>query len=95
LNSNFSRMNKEIFSSLPPQKRCDLLWNEGQFLVSVGYYRFKASLYSLRSFFVEVLCYQDSTAIERIEVASEERLAKYLNQIDVNVLPGLKSPSTD
>jgi hypothetical protein len=88
-------MTKEAFSSLPPQKRCDLLWDEGQFLVSVNYYRFKASLYAIRSFFVEVLCYQDSTEVERIEVVNEERFAKYLNQIDIEVLLGLKSPSAE
>jgi hypothetical protein len=81
-------MDKEIFSSLPPKKRCDLLLEEGQFLDSVKWYRFEASLYAFNSFFVEVLCYQDSSQIEKIEVAREQTLAKYLNRVDVSMLLG-------
>ena len=79
-------MNKDTFSALPADKRCDLLWEEGQFLASVKYYRFKANLYALRSFFVEILCHQASNEIELIEVANEEKLAKYLNSINIDHL---------
>jgi hypothetical protein len=85
-------MNKENFSSLPPKRRCDLLLEEGQFLDSVNWYRFKASLYAFNSFFVEVLCYQDSIEIQKIEVAREEHLVKYLNRIDVTPLLGFNLP---
>jgi hypothetical protein len=88
-------MNKEMFASLPPRKRCDLLWEEGQFLSSVNWYRFKASLYALNTFFVEVLCYQDSIEIEKVEVAREENLVKYLNRIDVSGLSGLNPSVKD
>jgi hypothetical protein len=83
-------MNKEKFSSLLPKKRCDLVLEEGQFLDSVKWYRFKASLYAFNSFFVEVLCYQDSSEIVKVDVAREENLVKYLNRIDVSVLLGFK-----
>lgn len=79
-------MNKDTFSALPSNKRCDLLWEEGQFLASVKYYRFKANLYALRSFFVEILCHPGSNEIELIEVASEDNLAKYLNSINIGHL---------
>lgn len=82
-------MNKEIFAALPFKKRCDLVSAEGQFLDSVKYYRYKAHLYAVHSFFVEILCYQDSTDIETIEVANENNLVKYLNRIDVSDLHGL------
>jgi hypothetical protein len=83
-------MNRQIFSSLPAQKRCDILWDEGQFLGSVKYYRFKANLYALNSFFVEVFCYQGSTEIIKIEVVDEANLVKYLNHIDVGSVIGIK-----
>jgi hypothetical protein len=79
-------MTKESFASLPPHKRCDLLWDEGQFVESIKYYCFKANLYALHTFFVEVLFYQESTDIEKIEVANEESLIKYLNHIDIGKL---------
>lgn len=84
-------MNKEIFAALSFQKRCDMVAEEGQFLDSVKYYRYKAHLYSLHSFFIEILCYQGSTDIEKIEVADEDKLVKYLNRIDVSALHGFIS----
>ena len=79
-------MDKDTFAALPLNKRCELLWEEGQFLASVQYYRFKANLYAMRSFFVEIFCFQGSTAIEKIEIASEDSLIKYLNKINVDNL---------
>jgi hypothetical protein len=79
-------MDQQIFSSLPAKKRCDLLWEEGQYLASVKYYRFKASLYAFKSFFVEILCYPGSADVENIEIANDEKLLKYLNRIDVQTL---------
>lgn len=82
-------MNKELFAALPFAKRCAMVSEEGQFLDSVKYYRYKAHLYALHSFFVEILCYQGSTDIEKIEVANEDNLVKFLNRIDVSDLQGL------
>jgi hypothetical protein len=82
-------MDKDIFSTLPPRKRFELLLEKGVFLATVKYYKFKANLYALNSFFVEILCYQGSTEIERIEVASEAKLAKYMNRIKIESLTGI------
>lgn len=79
-------MNKEVFQALPNNKRCELVWEEGQFLTSIKHQNFKANLYALQSFFVEILCYTESTKIENVEIASEEKLAKYLNSIDITNL---------
>jgi hypothetical protein len=79
-------MDKQTFSALPFHKRCDLLLEKGRFLDSVNYYRFKAYLFCFDSFFVEVLRYQDSAVIEKVQVASEDNLVKFLNRIDVNDL---------
>jgi hypothetical protein len=79
-------MNRQIFTSLPINKRCDYVWDEGQFLDSVQYYRYKANLYAVRDFFVEVLCFPGSTEVEKIEIASEDTMIKFLNRINVENL---------
>jgi hypothetical protein len=79
-------MTKELFTSLPAHKRRDLLWDEGQFVETIKYYRFKANLYALHSFFVEVFFNYGSSDIEKIEVASEDTLIKYVDHIDIGHL---------
>jgi hypothetical protein len=79
-------MTKENFNILTLEERCRTLWYEGKYLDSVKYYRYKATLYSVGSFFVEVLCYQDSSEIERVEVAQDDTLVKFLNRIDIHSL---------
>lgn len=79
-------MNKDTFSALPASKRCDLVFEEGQFIDTIPYYKYKANLYALNTFFVEVLCFHDSATVQRIEVATEDHLHKYLNRIDVSTI---------
>jgi hypothetical protein len=82
-------MTREKFNTLTLEERCTALWYEGKFLDSVKYYRYKATLYSVGAFFVEVLCFQDSTEIETIEIVTQDSLTKYLNRIDVEALYGI------
>jgi hypothetical protein len=79
-------MTREKFMFLSEVERAAFLWHAGRFLDSVNYYRYKAYLYSIEGFFVEVLCYQGSTEIESIDVASEESMLKFLNRIQINEL---------
>jgi hypothetical protein len=81
-------MTKELFTSLPAHKRCDLLWDEGQFVETIKYYHFKSNLYALYSFFVEVFFYDGSSDIEKIEVANEDTLIKYVDHLDIGHLSG-------
>jgi hypothetical protein len=79
-------MTKEAFYTLTLEERCRALWYEGKYLDSVNYYRYKATLYSVGSFFVEVLCFQQSAEIESVDVASEDAMVKFLNRIDIHSL---------
>lgn len=76
-------MTKEGFTTLSLEDKASALWDNGRFLESVSYYKYKANLYALDDFFVEVLCCQGSTSIEQIDVADEEKLSKFLSRIDL------------
>ncbi len=81
-------MTTEFFSSLSEPQQFELLREDGKIVSRVKYFRFNATLFSLNSLFVEVLCYQGSTEIEKIEIAGDEKLVKYLNRIDLEKLMG-------
>lgn len=86
-------MTKEFFSSLSLPQQCDLLRDEGKVVSTVKYFRFQATLFSIQSVFVEVLCYQGSTDIEKVEIANDDKLVKYLNRIDLDKLMGANAAS--
>jgi hypothetical protein len=77
---------KQTFNTLSIEDRLAIVWDMGLYLDSVNYYRYKAYLYALGSFFVEIFYHQDSAQIEKVEIASEDNLIKYLNRIDINTL---------
>ncbi len=79
-------MDIPTFLSLPHHKQCDLIWEEGQFIDSVVVHQVKANLYAVGNFFVEVLCLPQSTAVERIQVATDDVLSKYISHIDIAAL---------
>lgn len=79
-------MDIRTFLSLPYHKQCELLWEEGQFVDSVVFNQFKANLYAVSNFFVEIICQPESTTVEKIQVATDEIPSKYLRAVDLSSL---------
>lgn len=63
-----------------------MLWDLGTFLETEVYYGYTVKLYALHSFFVEVYYTPVTQSIEKIEVAYEDDLKKYLGRIKINLL---------
>jgi hypothetical protein len=73
------------YSSLSFDDRAAILWDLGMYLEDVDYYNQKVVLYSLFSFFVEVYYNVENNQIERLTVADEADLKKFLGRIDVKL----------
>jgi hypothetical protein len=77
-------MSEFEFQRLSLSGRADVLWSKGEYLGEVIYYRQQVKLYSLFSFFVEVWYNPDKGMIEKIEIATNSDLNKYLGRIKID-----------
>lgn len=73
------------YVTLSLNDRAEVLWDQGNYLETVVYYGYTLKLYSLSSFFVEVYYSPITQSIEKIEVAYEEDLKKYLGRIKLDI----------
>ena len=62
------------------------LFNDGTYLVTIEYYGHNVNLYSMDGDYYEVYYNKIDNSIEKVNLATEEVLKKYLNRIDLNGL---------
>jgi len=72
---------QNIDESLQLNDKAELLWEYGHYLDSINDLGFKINLYSLGHKFVEVFYKISSNDIEKIVVAYDRDLEKYLSKI--------------
>ena len=60
------------------------IWDSGKYLISIKYYNYRISLYSVGKEFFEIFYDPESNAIEKINMANEDDLKKFLNRININ-----------
>lgn len=69
------------FNNLTIVDKAWLVYEFGDFLMSIEYYDYRVHLYSLNCQFVELYENIDNRQIERIEVAHYNALDKYLSRV--------------
>ncbi len=71
------------FISLPINDKIKHLYNEGSFIVSIRYYRYKINLYLIDGFYVEVFYLHKEDYIEKVELLNRRctRMKFYTDQI--------------
>jgi hypothetical protein len=71
------------FNALPLKEKVKLLFQNGNFIVAIRYYRYKINLYLLNNFYVEVFYNHKQDMIERIELlpSFHTRMKFYSDQI--------------
>jgi hypothetical protein len=60
------------------------IWDNGNHLISIKYYNYRISLYSVGKEFFEIFYNPESNTIEKINLATEDDLKKFLNRITIN-----------
>ena len=73
------------FFLLELERKIDLLFREGSFIVSIRYYKHKVNLYLLDNFYVEVFYNHKLDRIEKIEPLrrNTKRMKFYADQISL------------
>lgn len=74
-------MKAEEFLALSTNERAQIVWDQGRYLETAFYYGYTINLHSLNSMFVEVYYSSQSNCIEKVELANDQALKKYLNSI--------------
>jgi hypothetical protein len=71
------------FKRLSLEKKINLLYQEGKFIMAIRYYRYKVNLYLLGDYYLEVFVNHKKAAIEKIVLldTSHSRMKFYSDQI--------------
>ncbi len=71
------------FISLPINDKIKHLYQQGSFIVSIRYYRYKINLYLINGFYVEVFYLHKEDYIEKVELLNRRstRMKFYTDQI--------------
>jgi len=71
------------FISLPINDKIKHLYQQGSFIVSIRYYRYKINLYLIDGFYVEVFYLHKEDYIEKVELLNRRstRMKFYTDQI--------------
>lgn len=79
------------FRNLSLNKRINLVYEQGTFVMSIRYYGYKVNLYLLGNFYLEVFVNHKFATIERISLldSSHSRMKFYSDQIKLPELPEL------
>ncbi len=79
------RISHKEFNALPLKEKISLLFQDGNFIVAIRYYRYKINLYLFNNFYVEVFYNHKKDMIERIELLPvfHTRMKFYLDQIQL------------
>ena len=80
-------MSKEDFKILPLQKKIQMLYTEGTFVVGIRYYTYKVNLYLLDDQYIEVFYNHKLDKIDKIDFLDHRhtRMKFYLDQIQFSV----------
>lgn len=80
-------MSKEDFKILPLQKKIQMLYTEGTFVVGIRYYTHKVNLYLLEDQYIEVFYNHKLDKIDKIDFLDHRhtRMKFYLDQIQFSV----------
>jgi hypothetical protein len=75
----------EEFTKLPLNKKIQMLYLEGTFVVAIRYYRHKVNLYLLGTEYVEVFYNHKEDKIDKIDFLPRDhsRMKFYLDQIQL------------
>ena len=75
------------FLQLPLEKKIKTLYTDGDFVMSIRYYRYKINLYLLGSEFFEVFINHKQAIVERIQLLdrNHSRLKFYTDQISLSI----------
>lgn len=79
------RMEEGKFNRLSLGERAGIVWRQGIFVDSVMYNNYCLMLYSVNRQFVEIYFDLKSQSIVWISLANEYDLAKYLEEIEIEV----------
>jgi hypothetical protein len=74
------------FNNLTMVDRAWLVYDFGEFLMSIEYYDYRINLYSLNGQFIEIFQNIETRQIERIQGVSYKGIDKYLSRIIVGSL---------
>jgi hypothetical protein len=71
------------FKKFSLEKKINLLYQEGKFVMAIRYYRYKVNLYLLGDFYLEVFVNHKKAAIEKIALLdrNHSRMKFYSDQI--------------
>jgi hypothetical protein len=71
------------YNRMSLDKRINLLYQEGKFVMNIRYYGYKVNLYLLNNFYLEVFVNHKLAAIEKIQLldTSHSRMKFYSDQI--------------
>ena len=71
------------FKSLSLERKINLLYQEGKFVMAIRYYRYKVNLYLLGDYYLEVFVNHKKAAIEKIILldTTHSRMKFYSDQI--------------
>jgi hypothetical protein len=80
-------MSKEDFRSLPLNKKIQMLYTEGTFVVGIRYYTHKVNLYLLHNEYIEVFYNHKLDKIDNIDFLNRRhtRMKFYLDQIQFSL----------
>lgn len=73
------------FVVLSLNDRAQILWDQGKYLETIEYYGYRVNLYALANFFVEVYYSPVTQSIDKIDVAYENDLKKYISMIKLRI----------
>lgn len=75
-------MDKIQFENLSLEDKAKLVWEEGTYVETLEYYNAKINLHSIGSVFIEVYYNVSTNEIEKISIADDVEMKKYLNNIN-------------
>ncbi|WP_373520272.1 hypothetical protein [Aquiflexum sp.] len=80
-------MSKEDFRKLPLNKKIQMLYTEGTFVVGIRYYTHKVNLYLLNNEYIEVFYNHKLDKIDNIDFLNHRhtRMKFYLDQIQFSL----------
>lgn len=80
-------MSKEDFRNLPLNKKIQMLYTEGTFVVGIRYYSHKVNLYLLHNEYIEVFYNHKLDKIDNIDFLNRRhtRMKFYLDQIQFSL----------
>lgn len=80
-------MSREDFKKLPLNRKIQILYTEGTFVVGIRYYTHKVNLYLLHDEYIEVFYNHKLDKIDKIDFLNREhtRMKFYLDQIQFSL----------